>query len=109
MQTRKRYAKKRHGKSKKNRINQKGCSSKRMQKGGSGEPTIFSRTVYPYNETQVANPTDTRQMGGSLKKYSRKYYKKQSGGSGFSYTFSPADHANQPINGKYTETNRFLA
>jgi hypothetical protein len=108
MQTRKRYTKKRHGKSKKNRINQKGCGSKSMQKGGSGE-TIFSRTVYPYNETQVANPTDARQMGGSLKKYSRKYYKKQSGGSGFSYTFSPADHANQPINGKYTETNRFLA
>ena len=104
MQTRKRHAKKRHGKSKKNRIN-----SKSMQKGGNSE-LIFSRTVYPYNATTGANPTDARQqMGGSLKKYSRKYYKKQSGGSGFSYTFSPADHADQPINGKYTETNRFLA
>lgn len=105
MQTRKRYAKKRHGKSKKNRINQKGCGSKKMQKGGSGE-TIFSRTVYPYNETTMTNPMNARQMGGSLKKYSRKYYKKQSGGSGFSYI---ANHADQSINGKYTETNRFLA
>ena len=107
MQTRKRHAKKRNRKSKKNRINQKGCGSKSMQKGGSGEPTIFSRTVYPYNETTGANPTDARQqMGGSLKKYSRKYYKKQSGGSGFSYI---ADHTNQPINNKYTDINRFLA
>ncbi len=87
-------------------------SVKREQKGGSasafGPTTFLSRTMYPYDNTGGApNPTDARQMGGSGKKrrYSRKYYK-QSGGATYFDKLMP-NHADQPINEKYTESNLF--
>ncbi len=72
------------------------------------QTTFLSKTMYPYNSAgDPPNPADARQMGGSRKKrrYSRKYYK-QSGGATYFDKLMP-NHADQPINEKYTETNQF--
>jgi len=124
MPTRKNRPKKRNGKkgngkkgTGKKIYNQVGCAKRNMkQKGGaagtmfSDPPTLFSKTMYPYDTTGgAANPTDTRQtqMGGSRrKKYSRKYYK-QSGGAPYSLLVGPANYADQPVNNKYTDSNPF--
>ena len=124
MPTRKKRPKKRNGKkgTGKKIYNQVGCAKRNMkQKGGSamgtmhsgnGAPILFSKTMYPYDSTGgAANPMDARQtqMGGSRrKKYSRKYYK-QSGGSAMAYSFigGGSDHADQPVNEKYTLSNPF--
>ena len=108
----KRPKKKRTGK---NIYNQVGCAKRNMkQKGGSAmgtmfsdPPTLFSKTMYPYDTTGgAANPMDTRQMGGSRRKrYSRKYYK-QSGGMPYSL-FEGSNPAEQPINEKYSMSNPF--
>ena len=97
----------------KNIYKQVGCAKRNMkQKGGaagtmfSDPPTLFSKTMYPYDTTGgAANPMDARQMGGSRRKrYSRKYYK-QSGGS--SLLTNVSNYADQPINEKYSMTNPF--
>ena len=120
MPTRKNRPKKRNGKkgTGKKIYNQVGCAKRNMkQKGGSAmgtmfsdPPTLFSKTMYPYDTTGgAANPTDTRQtqMGGSRrKKYSRKYYK-QSGGAPYSLLVGPANYADQPVNEKYSDSNPF--
>ncbi len=72
-----------------------------------GPTTFLSKTMYPLETTGGApNPADARQTGGrKRRRYSRKYYK-QAGGATFFEKMMP-DHAAQPINEKYTETNQF--
>ena len=110
--------KKRPRKGTSKKVYQVGCA-KRVRKsrmtltGGNptsafGPTTFLSKTMYPYNSAgDPPNPADARQMGGSRKKrrYSRKYYK-QSGGATYFDKLMP-NHADQPINEKYTETNQF--
>ena len=72
-----------------------------------GPTTFLSRTMYPYDSTGGApNPTDARQTGGrKRRRYSRKYYK-QAGGATF-FDKLMTNHADQPINEKYTASNPF--
>lgn len=94
--------KKRPKKKGKKIYNQIGCAN---QRGGSGAPILFSRTMYPHNTTDVANPGDARQTGGR-RRYSRKYYK-QSGGASYDFLKGPANYSDQPINAKYSDANPF--
>lgn len=114
--------KKRHRKGTSKKVYQVGCAKKRNKtqrapckkmtiKGGSasafGPTTFLSKTMYPLETTGgAANPIDAHQTGGrKRRRYSRKYYK-QAGGATFFEKMMP-DHADQPINEKYTATNQF--
>ena len=118
MPTHKKRHTKRHRKGTSKKVYQVGCAKRsKSQKGGSASPfdqtTFLSRTIYPLETTGgPANPIDatmqsSMQKGGSRKKrrYSRKYYK-QSGGATYFDKLMP-DHADQPINEKYTASNQF--
>jgi len=89
-----------------------GCAKRsKSQKGGSasafGPTTFLSKTMYPLETTGGApNPADARQTGGrKRRRYSRKYYK-QAGGATFFEKMMP-NHADQPINDKFTASNPF--
>jgi hypothetical protein len=114
--------KKRHRKGTSKKVYQVGCAKRRTKtqrvpckkmtiKGGNPSPfgptTFLSRTMYPYDSTGGApNPADARQTGGrKRRRYSRKYYK-QAGGATF-FDKLMTNHADQPINEKYTATNQF--
>jgi len=114
--------KKRHRKGTSKKVYQVGCAKRRSKtqrvpckkmtiKGGDpsafDRTTFLSRTIYPYDSSGGApNPADARQTGGrKRRRYSRKYYK-QSGGATYFDKLMP-DHADQPINEKYTASNQF--
>ena len=77
------------------KIKQVGCSLKKKkslkQSGGDAYNAVPASKIYPLEDYSVdaqrANIDTRQQLGGrrSFRKYSRKYYKKFSGGSNFSY------------------------
>jgi hypothetical protein len=76
------------------KIKQVGCSLKKKslkQSGGDAYNAVPASKIYPLEDYSVdaqrANIDTRQQLGGrrSFRKYSRKYYKKISGGSNFSY------------------------
>lgn len=77
-------------------------------RGGDAYNSIPARYIVPLSENQMAYPENGRIAGGSNSKYRRKYLKKSiKGGSGLSYSFL-SNNNSQPIEEKFTNSNRFL-